>query len=237
MGITVEELNRHLDDMARITNEQWLGGLDDRKMKELQFHDMHRDLSQKKEHDSDTFEKLYGNEKYYNTTRRSTEYVTSWLAKNVSGKIFLDYACGDGMSAIAAAKSGAKFVIGLDISKVSVDNATRFAEKAGVGDRCRFVQADAENTHLPDDCIDVVMCNGMLHHLDLSYAFPELRRIMAPGAVLLAIEALDYNPAIKLYRKLTPAMRTEWETAHILSLKACASRAVSSSWATCATGT
>src|SRR5690606_8310294 len=36
---------------------------------------------------------------------------------------------------------------------------------------------------------------------------------------ILAVEALDYNPAIKLYRALTPAMRTEWEAAHILSLK------------------
>ena len=58
----------------------------------------------------------------------------------------------------------------------------------------------------------------MLHHLDLSYAFPELRRIMKPGGKLLAVEALDYNPAIKLYRQLTPDMRTEWEKAHILSL-------------------
>jgi len=42
---------------------------------------------------------------------------------------------------------------------------------------------------------------------------------MAKDAKLLAVEALDYNPLIKLYRKLTPAMRTEWEKAHILSLK------------------
>jgi len=59
----------------------------------------------------------------------------------------------------------------------------------------------------------------MLHHLDLSYAFPELRRILAPGGTILAVEALDYNPFIKLYRRLTPQMRTEWEKAHILSLK------------------
>ena len=58
----------------------------------------------------------------------------------------------------------------------------------------------------------------MLHHLDLSYAFPELRRILAPGGKILAIEALDYNPLIKLYRHLTPDMRTEWEKSHILSL-------------------
>jgi len=58
----------------------------------------------------------------------------------------------------------------------------------------------------------------MLHHLDLSYAFPEMRRILKPGGKILAVEALDYNPLIKLYRKLTPDMRTEWEKAHILDL-------------------
>jgi ubiquinone/menaquinone biosynthesis C-methylase UbiE len=221
MGIDVASLTEHLDRIERIPDQRWMETLDDRKKKELEFHDMYRDSKQKtdKQHDSDTFEKLYGNEKYYNTTRLSTDYVDQWIKKNAPGKVFLDYACGDGMYAIAAAKAGAKYAVGIDISKVSVDNATRAAEKAGVTANCRFVQADAENTQLPDNCIDVVLCSGMLHHLDLSYAFPELRRIMAPGAVLLAVEALDYNPAIKLYRKLTPAMRTEWEAAHILSLK------------------
>lgn len=219
MGLSVEELNKHLDNMSQIPNERWIDSLDDRKRKELEFHDMHRDPQKKTQHDADTFEKLYGNYKYYNTTRLSTEYVDNWIKLRAPGKIVLDYACGDGKMAIDAAKAGAKLAIGIDISKVSVDNATAAAAKAGVGDRCRFVQADAENTHLPNDAVDVVLCNGMLHHLDLSFAFPELRRVMAPGAVLLAVEALDYNPAIKLYRMLTPAMRTEWEAAHILSLK------------------
>jgi hypothetical protein len=57
----------------------------------------------------------------------------------------------------------------------------------------------------------------MLHHLDLTYAFPELRRIMKPGGVILAVEALNINPAMKLYRRMTPSMRTEWEKEHILS--------------------
>jgi hypothetical protein len=41
---------------------------------------------------------------------------------------------------------------------------------------------------------------------------------MTPGGKVFAFEALDYNPAIKLYRRLTPEMRTEWEKSHILSL-------------------
>jgi len=58
----------------------------------------------------------------------------------------------------------------------------------------------------------------MLHHLDSSYIFPELRRILVPGGRILAIESLDYNPFTKLYRHTTPSMRTDWEKNHVLSL-------------------
>jgi SAM-dependent methyltransferase len=80
-------------------------------------------------------------------------------------------------------------------------------------------RADAENTRLPAASIDRVLCSGMLHHLDLSCALPELQRILAPGGRILAVEALDYNPAIKPYHYLTPDMRTDWEKSHILNLK------------------
>jgi hypothetical protein len=59
----------------------------------------------------------------------------------------------------------------------------------------------------------------MLHHLDLSYAFPEMRRLLKPGGVVLGAEALSYNPLIKLYRRLTPQMRSKWEAVHILSYR------------------
>lgn len=113
---------------------------------------------------------------------------------------------------------GAALSLGFDISGVSVENARNAAREAGLNDNIRFFQADAENTKLPDNSIDTIVCSGMLHHLDLSYVFPELRRILKPGGKVLAVEALDYNPAIKLYRFLTPDMRTEWEKAHILNL-------------------
>ena len=43
--------------------------------------------------------------------------------------------------------------------------------------------------------------------------------ILRRGGRILAVEALDYNPLIKLYRNLTPGMRTEWEKKHILSME------------------
>ena len=93
------------------------------------------------------------------------------------------------------------------------------SEKKGFNTKSRFFVGDCENTLLPNNSIDVVLCAGMLHHLDLNFAFPELKRILKPGGKIIAVEALDYNPFIKAYRFLTPGMRTEWEKHHILSMK------------------
>jgi ubiquinone/menaquinone biosynthesis C-methylase UbiE len=136
----------------------------------------------------------------------------------LSGKSISRLRRGNGENAIRAAQNGAILSIGIDISSVSVRNAQGAAEQRGLKN-CLFIQADCENTQLPDNSIDVIICSGMLHHMDLSYAFPEMRRILKPGGMILAVEALDYNPLIKLYRRLTPQMRTEWEKNHILSMR------------------
>ncbi len=147
----ITQFLKALDDIDLISNNEWMDSLEDRKLKELEFHNKDRDQNRIKESQAnDTYEKFYGNK--------------------------------NGLTNI------------------------------------RYLQADAENTKLPSNSIDTIICNGMLHHLDLSYAFPELRRILKPGGKILAVEALDYNPIIKLYRMLTPDMRTEWEKAHILDL-------------------
>lgn len=209
----------YINKIDMISDEQWRSTLDLRKRKELEFHDRDRDQNRiEKSKTNDTFEKFYGNKKYYKVTNRSDKFIRKWIVEECKNKVFLDYACGNGGIAIYAAMHGAALSLGFDISAVSVQNARKAALKKGISKGIRFFQADAENTKLPENSIDVVVCTGMLHHLDLSYTFPELRRIIKPGGKLLAVEALDYNPAIKLYRMLTPEMRTEWEKAHILDL-------------------
>ncbi len=213
----LDGLLQQLAHIDRIGNDEWMARLDGRKKAELEFHDRDRDREALPAPGTDTYEKFYGNLKYYAATGLSKAYVDRWIDTHARGKVFLDYACGNGFNAIRAAKAGARHAVGIDISAVSVRNARADAAAAGVSN-VTFVQADAEQTMLPDRSVDTVVCSGMLHHLDLSYAFPELRRILAPGGRILAVEALDYNPVIKAYRLLTPAMRTEWEKAHILSL-------------------
>jgi ubiquinone/menaquinone biosynthesis C-methylase UbiE len=228
----VSDLHKVIDDIDKIGDENWKTSLNERKKKELEFHDRDRDLNHidvdgdgvgdidalQDTVSGDTFEKFYGNRKYYSINARSVSYANEWIKREASGNIFLDFACGNGNNSRVAAESGALLSLGFDISSVSIKNARRLAKEEGLTNT-RYFQADAEDTKLPDSCIDRIVCSGMLHHLDLSYALPELRRILKPGGKILAIEALDYNPLIKLYRMLTPDMRTEWEKAHILDLK------------------
>lgn len=201
-----KELMMHLEEIAKIPNKEWMNDLVDRKREESEFFDQGP-------------EKPFATKgKFYTTVNKSIEYTENWIAKNTKGKVFLDYACGEGGNSIRAAKAGAKLSIGIDISNRAIQKAKEEAGKLGLKN-IFFFQGDAENTHLPDNCMDTIICSSVLHHMDLSYVFPELRRILAPNGKILAIEALDYNFLIKLYRMLTPATRTEWEKHHIVSLK------------------
>ncbi len=206
-----------LDEKSKVTN--WSLTLNDRKIKELEHHNLQRETKAKPDLPSDIYELLHGNKKFYSTVKVSDDYLDQWMRKNVPGKVVLDYACGNGGQAIRSAKYGAAFAIGQDLSDVSIENARKTAAREGLETRTAFLQADCENTGLPDACVDVIFCTGVLHHLDLSYVFPELRRLLKKNGKILAVEALDYNPGIKLYRKMTPSMRTDWEKKHILSLK------------------
>lgn len=218
---SVEQMRKFAQDADKRNDPAWLDGQEDRKRLEGQFHDKkHEEMEKAKANKAmDTYEAVYTNRKYYKAVRRCSDYLSEWVQTECKGKIVLDYCCGVGGSSIRAATAGADLVIGIDISKSSLAVAQERAEEAGVADRIVFILGDAENTDLPGGSIERGICSGVLHHLDLAYAIPELNRLAAPGARIIAGEALDYNPAIKLYRMITPNIRTEWEKAHILSLK------------------
>lgn len=211
-------LRHAVEEMARVPGGLWLSRLEERKKAELEFHDLARNREMRNTAGSPACDRLFSNEKFYAGALASRQYFEAWVRTHSRDRIVLDCACGDGRITRMAAQAGANLVIGIDISGQSIENARSDCRKANVTGNICFVQADAENTRLPDGSIDIIICSGVLHHLDLSYAYPEFRRILRPGGRVIAYEALAYNPLIRLYRYCTPGMRTAWEKRHILSL-------------------
>ena len=122
--------------------------------------------------------------------------------------VALDYGCGaTASSARRLARRGVK-VTAIDLSPVAIDVARETAEREGVADRIDFRVMNAEQLEIDDDSLDFVCGTGVLHHMDLHTAYAELARVMRPDARAAFSEPLGYNPAINLYRRLTPAQRT-----------------------------
>jgi SAM-dependent methyltransferase len=209
----IADLQSWLSTQQPVFGQDWIAALEDRKREEAEFHNAdradHRDESRESS----------PNRRFYETYNLVEDFIDAWVRRHAAGGAFLDYACGNGHLARMAAGAGAKVVVGIDISDVSVRNAAERAEQAGFGNVAHFLQRDCENTQLPSDRFDAILCSGMLHHLDLNRAFPELHRILAPGGRILGVEALSYNPFIQAYRRRTPELRTEFEAEHILGMK------------------
>ncbi|MGH7546742.1 MAG: class I SAM-dependent methyltransferase [Gemmatimonadales bacterium] len=212
-SLAVGDLRQWIDAQPRLLSDEWVGSLEPRKRDEAVFHDHDRVDGR------DLVPTSTPNRRFYEAADLVRRHIAAWMAERAPGTMFLDYACGNGLWTLAAAQAGAALAVGIDLSPVSLEGAQQRAEAAGVAGRTRFLQRDCEDTGFPDQSFDACLCSGMLHHLDLTRAFAELHRIMRAGGRILCSEALAYNPIIQLYRRLTPQLRTPWETDHILSMK------------------
>ena len=208
-------IDKYLETRPAIKDESWFKNLENRKKEEAAFHDYIRSETAINE-----AHETQDNLKFYKITEKSKNYVRSWLKNHVIGKVFLDYACGEGRhSEYVLKNSSPRILIGLDISPESVKMCQDKLSKINTNAKVYFIQGDCENTELPDNSVDVILYSEMLHHLDLHCAFQELYRILGKGGRAFCCEALGINPIIQWYRNRTSQMRTEFETHHILTPK------------------
>lgn len=185
--------------------------IEERKVLEAEFHDKLRDPGLRE--NPELYAKLTSNQKWYGIARKSKSFAESYLRQHCRGAQALDYACGDGYYSLLMAEAGAE-VIGIDVSETSVQNAEREANRRRL--QAHFQVMDCEGVTFADRTFDLINVNGVLHHMDLSRAYPELARILKPNGSVLCVEALAHNPVFQSYRRLTPHLRTEFETKHIL---------------------
>lgn len=186
----------------------------DRKEQEAFFHNQ-RATDKKLLSDSE-YQKKYPNHSFYSICSNSSLFFDNLVRAN-SGGALLDYCCGMGESSIKYSDYF-KSITAIDISDEELEHARRNSSKLSIGN-ITFLCQDAEHTELASESFDVVICIGVLHHLDLYSATNELHRLLKPGGVAICLEALGHNPFINLYRRMTPRLRTSWETDHILRLE------------------
>lgn len=189
--------------------------MDLRKKEEQELHNKLRseDLKTNKEE----FEYYTSNSKFYSIDRGNKQYVLKWLQQRCKGKRVLDYCCGDGRYTFQCAEYGSEST-GVDISDVTIKNCKSVAVKKGLDQHTSFHVMDAEDMDFEDNYFDIILCMGVLHHLDLQRSYSELLRVLKPDGHIICTEALGHNSIIQLYRTLTPHLRTKYEIEHILKM-------------------
>ncbi len=217
MNYNIAQLKEFLVEREKIDTNNFLSGLEDRKLEEVEHSDIIHAPSELTGVDEKTINEHALTRPVYSTNRAVRKFVDNWIITNSEKKVVLDLACGSGEMTLLSALSGSLLSIGTELAPLSVQANNELKDK--VNGNLFFILDDVENMSLPSDSVDVVICSGMLHHVDLNRAIPEIARVLKTNGKILAIEALKYNPVFNLYRKLTPGARTHWEAAHILGLK------------------
>lgn len=147
-------------------------------------------------------------------THPTTRLCLAWLdAHPPLNRRVLDYGCGSGILAVAAALLGAREVVGTDIDPQAI-------EAARANSLANGVPADASQYTLPDRLLptgtadgtfDVVLANILANPLKL--LAPALIARVAPGGslVLAGILERQTDEMIDLYRRLDPTLPlTAW---------------------------
>ena len=153
--------------------------------------------------------------KYYHAIRDCLDGYHARVAELAVGSDILEYGCSYGDKGMRLAAS-AKTVSGIDISDAAIDMGTAKAKEAGL-ENVNLQVMNAEDMSFPDNSFDLVYGSGIIHHLDVEKSYSEIARVLRPGGRALFVEPLGHNPAIELYRRVTPAARTPDE--HPLRVK------------------
>jgi SAM-dependent methyltransferase len=110
-----------------------------------------------------------------------------------AGETLLDVGCGEGLIGFGALERGAGSVIFSDISADLLDLCRRAATELGLLDRCRFVEASAEDLGpIEDESVDVVAIRSVLIYVrDKPAAFAEFARVLRPGGRISLFEPIN----------------------------------------------
>lgn len=128
----------------------------------------------------------------------------------------LDAGCGVGGSSIWLAKNVGCSAVGITIVPHQVEQAQHYAQQAGVEARAQFLNADYQNTGLPDHSFDVVwFLESLVHAEDKAAVLREAHRLLRPGGRLIINEYMLKTPYVKNASKMLDTFLEGWAMPHL----------------------
>lgn len=116
------------------------------------------------------------------------ETVITYLKRKP--RIIVDMGCGTGLSTRPWVPYATEQVIGIDPNPDMIEQAKKVSK-----DSPSYRMGYAHETGLPDGCADIILFASAFHWVDHKTVIPEIERILAPGGVLLIIDAI-WPPSI-----------------------------------------
>lgn len=125
-------------------------------------------------------------------THPTTRLCLEWLdAQPLAGRHVIDYGCGSGILAIAAALLGAAQVVAVDHDPQALQATRDNAARNGVADRIEILSSDAP----PPAAADIVIANILAGTL-ISLAGPLLTLLKPDGDLVLSGVLAEQEPAV-----------------------------------------
>ena len=149
-----------------------------------------------------------GSAGYLNAVRRIMDVV-----QLRPGEVVLEVGCGSGVLDrwLARYTTQAHRIIGVDVNRYLLREATTLAMKEGLGDIIAFQEGDAEALPFPDNHVDVALSFTVLEEGNADRMLAELVRVAKPrGRVAAMVRALDIPWVVNV--PLRPAVKAKVET-------------------------
>ncbi|MET8357804.1 methyltransferase domain-containing protein [Micromonospora sp. NPDC005171] len=124
--------------------------------------------------------------------REASQRITRRVGESLGlrpGQRVLDIGCGLGTPALELAQDYGVTVVGINISRVQVEEATKRAASANLGDSVTFQHGDWNTLDFPDGSFDaIVAMETLLYATDLDRVLRGLFRVLRPGGRLALTE-------------------------------------------------
>jgi|SRR5215469_18286529 len=126
---------------------------------------------------------------FYLNKSKLTVLLGTEFFRNVSGKVIIDFGCGEGNEAIEMAQRGAAFVIGVDVREDVLRTARKSAIVAGVQNTCIFVRTAEQKADL------IVSLEAFEHFSDPAEILCVMAALLRPrGEVFVSFGPTWYHP-------------------------------------------